>query len=59
MLTMFNFYLENGFCSSGTIFLAKSPEAYAVFDPIVNVMPIIPLFFFLLAFVWQAPVSFR
>ncbi|WP_425268120.1 hypothetical protein [Enterobacter hormaechei] len=25
----------------------------------VNVMPIIPLFFFLLAFAWQAAVSFR
>jgi photosystem II PsbK protein len=25
----------------------------------VDVMPVIPLFFFLLAFVWQAAVSFR
>nr|YP_009646490.1 K protein of photosystem II [Chloropicon maureeniae]QBX98196.1 K protein of photosystem II [Chloropicon maureeniae] len=41
------------------IWLAKLPEAYAPFDPIVNVLPIIPLFFFLLAFVWQAAVSFR
>nr|WCR30504.1 photosystem II protein K [Selaginella remotifolia] len=39
--------------------LAKLPEAYAFFDPIVDVMPIIPLLFFLLAFVWQASVSFR
>ena len=39
--------------------LAKLPEAYAIFDPIVNVMPVIPVFFLLLAFVWQASVSFR
>lgn len=39
--------------------LAKLPEAYAVFDPLVDVLPIIPVFFLLLAFVWQASVSFR
>jgi photosystem II PsbK protein len=37
--------------------LAKLPEAYAPFDPIV--LPIIPVLFILLAFVWQASVSFR
>lgn len=41
------------------IILAKLPEAYAAFDPIVDILPIIPLFFLLLAFVWQAAVSFR
>nr|YP_009113709.1 photosystem II protein K [Zamia furfuracea]QGS64974.1 photosystem II protein K [Microcycas calocoma]QWW89662.1 photosystem II protein K [Zamia fischeri]AFM54159.1 PsbK [Zamia furfuracea]AFR45356.1 photosystem II protein K [Zamia furfuracea]QKN99100.1 photosystem II protein K [Microcycas calocoma] len=41
------------------LFLAKLPEAYAISDPIVDVMPVIPVFFFLLAFVWQAAVSFR
>nr|AJB98449.1 photosystem II protein K [Helminthostachys zeylanica] len=41
------------------IHFAKLPEAYAIFDPIVDVMPVIPVFFFLLAFVWQAAVSFR
>lgn len=41
------------------LFLAKLPEAYAIFDPIVNVLPVIPVFFILLAFVWQAAVSFR
>nr|YP_009379780.1 photosystem II protein K [Callitris rhomboidea]BAX56307.1 photosystem II protein K [Callitris rhomboidea] len=46
------FYLNN-------LFFSKLPEAYAIFDPIVNVMPIIPLLFFLLAFAWQAAVSFR
>jgi len=41
------------------IILSKLPEAYAPFDPIVNVLPIIPVLFLLLAFVWQASVSFR
>lgn len=45
--------------SNGTILLAKLPEAYAIFDPIVDVMPVIPVFFLLLAFIWQASVSFR
>ncbi|KAF7075561.1 LOW QUALITY PROTEIN: hypothetical protein CFC21_080326 [Triticum aestivum] len=42
-----------------TFFFAKLPEAYAIFNPIVDVMHVIPLFFFLLVFVWQAAVSFR
>nr|YP_009531775.1 K protein of photosystem II [Leiosporoceros dussii]AXZ70917.1 K protein of photosystem II [Leiosporoceros dussii] len=58
MLATFYTHLENTFHLSSTI-LVKLPEAYAIFDPIVDVMPIIPLFFFLLAFVWQASVSFR
>jgi len=45
--------------SAFSILLAKLPEAYAPFAPIVDVMPIIPVFFILLAFVWQASVSFR
>nr|YP_010538937.1 photosystem II protein K [Datisca cannabina]UYF12798.1 photosystem II protein K [Datisca cannabina] len=44
---------------SSSFFFAKLPEAYAFLNPIVDVMPVIPLFFFLLAFVWQAAVSFR
>nr|YP_009668550.1 photosystem II protein K [Haplomitrium blumei]QCW59326.1 photosystem II protein K [Haplomitrium blumei] len=55
---MFNIYPEYSFCPSDFVF-AKLPEAYAIFDPIVDVLPIIPLFLFLLAFVWQASVSFR
>jgi photosystem II PsbK protein len=39
--------------------LVKLPEAYRPFSPIVDVMPVIPVFFLLLAFVWQASVSFR
>nr|YP_009433894.1 photosystem II protein K [Carex neurocarpa]YP_010276307.1 photosystem II protein K [Carex laevissima]YP_010287919.1 photosystem II protein K [Carex kokanica]YP_010290425.1 photosystem II protein K [Carex gibba]ANS71690.1 photosystem II protein K [Carex neurocarpa]UHY39429.1 photosystem II protein K [Carex laevissima]UKU08351.1 photosystem II protein K [Carex kokanica]ULQ64278.1 photosystem II protein K [Carex gibba] len=40
-------------------FFAKLPEAYAIFNPIVDFMPVVPILFFLLAFVWQAAVSFR
>jgi photosystem II PsbK protein len=39
--------------------LAKLPEAYALFDPIVDVLPVIPVLFLALAFVWQASISFR
>jgi photosystem II PsbK protein len=38
---------------------AKLPEAYQFFDPLVDVLPIIPIFFLLLAFVWQAAVGFK
>ena len=44
---------------SSLLILGRLPEAYAPFDPIVDVLPIIPLLFLLLAFVWQASVSFR
>ena len=33
-----------------TFLVAKLPEAYAPFDPIVDVLPIIPVLFILLAF---------
>jgi photosystem II PsbK protein len=39
--------------------LAQLPEAYAIFDPLVDVLPIIPVLFLALAFVWQAAVGFR
>ncbi|PZO40769.1 MAG: photosystem II reaction center protein K [Pseudanabaena frigida] len=39
--------------------LATLPEAYRIFDPLVNVLPVIPVFFLLLAFVWQAAVGFK
>jgi photosystem II PsbK protein len=42
-----------------SVFLAKLPEAYAPFDPLVDILPIIPVLFILLAFVWQAAVGFR
>lgn len=52
------FYLKNPM-ESIVLTLAKLPEAYAPFDPIVDILPVIPVLFLLLAFVWQASVSFR
>jgi photosystem II PsbK protein len=49
----------NSALHSSSFFFAKLPEAYAFFNPIVDVMPVIPVLFFLLALVWQAAVSFR
>ena len=42
-----------------TLLLSRLPEAYMIFSPIVDVLPAIPIFFLLLAFVWQASVGFR
>lgn len=58
MTVLYDICLENYIQLDGTSF-AKLPEAYAIFDPIVDIMPVIPVFFLLLAFVWQAAVSFR
>nr|ARW60235.1 photosystem II protein K [Laurencieae sp.] len=41
------------------IVFSKLPEAYMIFRPLVDILPIIPIFFLLLAFVWQAAVGFR
>jgi photosystem II PsbK protein len=42
-----------------TILVSKLPESYAVFSPIIDILPSIPIFFLLLAFVWQASIGFR
>jgi photosystem II PsbK protein len=39
--------------------LSTLPEAYRMFEPLVDVLPVIPVFFLLLAFVWQAAIGFR
>nr|YP_009240454.1 photosystem II protein K [Partenskyella glossopodia]BAU62588.1 photosystem II protein K [Partenskyella glossopodia] len=39
--------------------IARLPEIYNIFYPLINVLPAIPVLFFLLAFVWQASVGFR
>nr|YP_009664112.1 photosystem II protein K [Cuscuta costaricensis]QCW07748.1 photosystem II protein K [Cuscuta costaricensis] len=44
---------------SSSFFFSKLPEAYSFLNPIINFMPVIPVLFFLFAFVWQAVVSFR
>lgn len=56
--------LEYGLSKVGSfmeaaLLLAKLPEAYAIFKPLVDVLPLIPVFFLLLAFVWQAAIGFR
>jgi photosystem II PsbK protein len=33
-----------------TLLLSRLPEAYVIFSPIVDILPIIPVFFLLLAF---------
>nr|QWZ47277.1 photosystem II protein K [Cyananthus flavus] len=58
MPNIFCIYL-NSSLSMTSLFFIKLPEAYAFLNPIVDIMPVIPVFFFLLAFVWQAAVSFR
>nr|ARW68334.1 photosystem II protein K [Chondria sp. (in: red algae)] len=41
------------------LIFAALPETYMIFRPLVDILPIIPIFFLLLAFVWQAAVGFR
>ena len=38
---------------------ARLPEEFVIFAPIVDVLPVLPIFFLLLAFLWQASVGFR
>nr|YP_010465369.1 photosystem II protein K [Salvia prionitis]UUL95851.1 photosystem II protein K [Salvia prionitis]UXW63842.1 photosystem II protein K [Salvia japonica] len=59
MLNILSLICINSPLYSSSFFFGKLPEAYAFLNPIVDVMPVIPLLFFLLAFVWQAAVSFR
>jgi len=42
-----------------SFFLSKLPGVFAIFAPLTDIMPVIPVLFFLLAFVWQASVGFR
>lgn len=39
--------------------VAELPEAYRAFGPLIDVLPVLPIFFLLLAFVWQASVGFK
>nr|WDA99169.1 photosystem II protein K [Gronococcus sybilensis] len=41
------------------LLISKLPETYSLFTPLVDILPIIPVLFLLLAFVWQAAVGFR
>nr|YP_010139361.1 K protein of photosystem II [Poterioochromonas malhamensis]QQK55027.1 K protein of photosystem II [Poterioochromonas malhamensis] len=42
-----------------TFLVTKLPGFFSVFSPITDILPIIPVLFLLLAFVWQASVGFR
>ena len=59
MLNIFSLICLSSTLYSSSFFFSKLPEAYALFNPIVDIMPVIPVLFFLLALVWQAAVSFR
>nr|YP_009994400.1 photosystem II protein K [Cuscuta africana]QNP08518.1 photosystem II protein K [Cuscuta africana] len=59
MLKLFHFICLNYVLSSSSFVFSKLPEAYTFLNTIVDFMPVIPVLFFLLAFVWQAVVSFR
>nr|AEJ72981.1 K protein of photosystem II [Karlodinium veneficum] len=39
--------------------LSILPESYRLFRPIIDIIPVIPIFFLLLAVVWQAAIGFR
>nr|YP_010713663.1 photosystem II protein K [Galdieria phlegrea]UNJ16203.1 photosystem II protein K [Galdieria sp.]WDA99555.1 photosystem II protein K [Galdieria sulphuraria]WDA99745.1 photosystem II protein K [Galdieria phlegrea] len=41
------------------LLIGKLPEAYTIFKPLIDLLPIIPILFLLLAFVWQAAIGFR
>ena len=38
---------------------ASGVQEFVIFAPIVDVLPILPVFFFLLAFLWQARCQLR
>jgi photosystem II PsbK protein len=57
--TLKNFLVKVDREMETALLFAKLPEAYQIFDPLVDVLPLIPLFFLLLAFVWQASVGFK
>nr|YP_010760247.1 photosystem II protein K [Cuscuta volcanica]WEY30265.1 photosystem II protein K [Cuscuta volcanica] len=59
MPNFISFICLNSVFLSRSLFINKLPEAYSFLNPIVNFMPVIPVLFFLFAFVWQALVSFR
>ena len=55
----FNACLTLGMAAYTIDLMAQLPEAYQAFGPLVDILPLIPVFFLLLAFVWQASIGFR
>ena len=58
-INIINFSIKIKVLIMESLLLSRLPEAYVVFSPIVDVLPIVPVFFLLLAFVWQAAIGFR
>merc|ERR1712008_396466 len=63
--TQATFDQQAGIAAAGVVMVlpeaaqARLPEEFVIFAPIVDVLPSIPFFFLLLAFLWQASVGFR
>ncbi|PHT86641.1 Photosystem II reaction center protein K [Capsicum annuum] len=56
--SLIGIYLNSTLYSS-SFFFGKLLEAYVFLNSMVDIMSVIPLFFFLLSFFWQPTVSFR
>ena len=58
---MSNYYIHDGDRKfmDVALLVAELPEAYRAFGPLIDVLPVLPIFFLLLAFVWQASVGFK
>lgn len=41
------------------LLITKLPAGFEIFSPIADVLPVIPVLFLLLAFVWQGAIGFR
>nr|YP_009673650.1 photosystem II protein K [Cuscuta carnosa]QDF46366.1 photosystem II protein K [Cuscuta carnosa] len=59
MLKFINLICLDSVLELSSFFFSKLPEAYSFLNPLINFMPVIPVLFFLFAFIWQAVVSFR
>ena len=54
-----NAFLTLGMAAFTLDLMAQLPEAYQASSPLFDILPLIPVCFLLLAFVWQASVGFR
>jgi photosystem II PsbK protein len=54
-----NVFAREVLVHGSSVALSKIARSLLIFDPLVDVLPVIPVFFLLLAFVWQAAVGFR
>lgn len=59
ILKLFLVFLVGGFMMQFMTVMASLPDGYELFDPLVDLLPVIPVLFLLLAFVWQAAAGFK